>query len=150
MQTVVDATATETICMILEPYPDDLRIQTDARLDRLEKLAEKLDASFKIPFTEMRAGLDPVIGLIPGVGDVVMGCVSGWIVLHAWRLGASSGTISRMLWNVSLEVVIGSVPLVGDLFDMTWKANIRNVKLLRRNLYKQGRASRSSSLIEMI
>ncbi len=131
-------------------YTNPLGGHTDAELERLEKLARRLDTSIKIPYTEIRVGLDSIIGLIPGVGDVGMGFVSSWIVFHAWRLGASRSTILHMLWNLGLDVLIGSVPLVGDLFDVAWKANIRNVEILRRNLYKQGRASRTERPVRSI
>lgn len=133
---------------IFETHPDHLEGQTDAELERLEKLATQMDASVKIPYTGIKLGLDSIIGLIPGVGDVGMGCVASWIVLRAWRLGAGRGAILHMLWNLGLDVLIGSVPLVGDLFDVAWKANIRNVKLLRRHLYNKGLVSRSSVILE--
>lgn len=134
--------------MILETETELWGRQADAQIESLEKLAMQLDSSIKIPLTEIRVGLDSIIGLIPGVGDVGTGFVSTWIVLNAWRLGASKVAILHMLWNMGLDVVIGSVPLVGDLFDVAWKANLRNVRILRRNLYKQGRASSSSGILE--
>jgi hypothetical protein len=132
--------------LLLKTNYNLLRDQTEAELERLEKLAIQLDTSFKIPFTRFRVGLDSIIGLVPGVGDVGTGCVSSWIVYNGWRLGASKPTVIHMLWNLGLDVLIGSVLLMGDIFDVAWKANLRNVILLRRNLYKQGRANESSRI----
>lgn len=121
--------------------------KADAELERLEKLATLLDTSFKIPYTDFKVGLDSIIGLVPGVGDLGTGFVSLWIVFHGWQQGASGTTILRMLLNVGLDVFIGLFPLVGDIFDVAWKANVRNVKLLRSNLYRQGRVSKAPNII---
>lgn len=103
-------------------------------LQRIQKLAWLLDNSIPIPGTGLRIGLDPIIGLIPGLGDAVGGLFSAYIVVEAARLGAAGSTIFRMCWNVLLEVVIGMVPLLGDLFDAGWKANARNITLIERHL----------------
>ncbi len=97
---------------------------------RLARLAWWLDESIPLPGTNKRFGLDPLIGLIPGAGDVVGGLLSLWLVAEAARLGAPGRLLVRMLGNVLLESVVGLVPVLGDLFDFYWKANSRNRDLL--------------------
>lgn len=119
----------------------DLRAEIDriagddvAALQRLDRLAHLMDERFRIPGTRRRMGLDGLIGLIPGIGDLATGAISLYVVLEAWRLGASRLVIARMLANIGIDVAVGGVPLAGDLFDIAWKANRRNVELLRRHL----------------
>ncbi|NHO31096.1 DUF4112 domain-containing protein [Acetobacter sp. LMG 1636] len=100
------------------------------RLERLKRLAWLLDASFRLPGTKFRLGLDAVIGLVPGGGTVIMTLVSLYIVWEARRMGAPMSVLVRMLVNVALEAAIDFVPLVGDLIDAAFKANLRNVALL--------------------
>ena len=97
---------------------------------RLTHLARLMDVQFRLPGTKFRFGLDGLIGLIPGVGDVIGTAVSAWIILEARRLGASRWTLTRMAGNVLLEMVVGTIPLVGDLFDFAFKANVRNLRML--------------------
>lgn len=99
----------------------------------LERLGRLMDSAVRLP-GGYRIGLDGLIGLVPGVGDVAGAIVSLYIVLRARKLGVSRGTLVRMLLNVGLETVIGSVPVIGDLFDFAFKANLRNLALLRRML----------------
>ncbi|GGD17203.1 DUF4112 domain-containing protein [Aquisalinus flavus] len=103
------------------------------RLERLEKLATLLDAQFVIPGTGVRFGLDSLIGLIPGIGDTATGIVSLWIVWQGVRLGVGPGTVIRMLVNVLIDTVIGSIPLLGDIFDVAFKANLANIRLIQRH-----------------
>ena len=126
--------------------PEDLRAEFDriagddlAALQRLDRLARLMDERFRIPGTDRRIGLDGLIGLIPGIGDVVTGAIALYVVLEAWRLGASRLVIVRMLANLGIDVAVGSVPVVGDLFDIGWKANRRNVDMLRRHLERAPR-----------
>ncbi|MGH7482404.1 MAG: DUF4112 domain-containing protein [Longimicrobiales bacterium] len=121
--------------------PDDA-----SRLRGLRRLARLLDRQFRIPGTRIRLGLDPLIGLLPGIGDVATGALSGWIVIAAARLGAPAPVLARMLFNLLTDVVLGAVPLLGDLFDVAWKANARNLDLLERHLADPRRARRSSVL----
>ncbi|MEO8296104.1 MAG: DUF4112 domain-containing protein [Gemmatimonadota bacterium] len=107
---------------------------TNTSLERIRRLAWLLDNSIPIPGTSVRIGLDPIVGLIPGLGDLAGAFFSGYIVVAAAKLGASRSTIFRMLWNVLIELVIGMVPVVGDLFDAGWKANAKNIALLERSL----------------
>ncbi|EGG99295.1 hypothetical protein imdm_1275 [gamma proteobacterium IMCC2047] len=106
-------------------------------LERLERLAYFLDASLDVPFTNFRIGIDSLIGLIPGIGDAASGLISLAIIYRGWRLGASFPVVVRMLLNLLLDVVVGTIPVAGDLFDMAFKANLRNVDLIRNNLRKQ-------------
>jgi len=106
-------------------------------LERLERLAYFLDASLDVPFTNFRIGIDSLIGLIPGIGDAASGLISLAIIYRGWRLGVSFPVVVRMLLNLLLDVVVGTIPVAGDLFDMAFKANLRNVDLIRNNLRKQ-------------
>jgi hypothetical protein len=112
------------------------------RLTAVGAFAEWLDAGFRVPGTNIRFGLDPLLGLIPGVGDVVGAVLAGWILVEAVRLGASRATLVRMAGNVALDAVLGAVPIIGDIFDFAWKANLRNVALLNRHLMDPPRARR--------
>ncbi|HEY9641087.1 MAG TPA: DUF4112 domain-containing protein [Coleofasciculaceae cyanobacterium] len=105
-----------------------------ARMQRLRTLGRLLDNAIGIPGTKIRIGLDPIIGLIPGGGDTVGMILSSFIVLEAARLGASKSTLSTMAFNILLETIAGTVPIVGDIFDVTWKSNLRNIELLEESL----------------
>ena len=102
--------------------------------ERLDMLSHILDDFLVIPGTGIRFGLDAVIGLIPGIGDILGGMASWIIILAAWLRGVPRLTLARMLANVAIEVIIGSVPVLGDAFDVAWKANRRNFALLQRSL----------------
>lgn len=104
---------------------------TDVNLDRL---AQVLDDIFHIPGTRIRFGLDALLGLIPGLGDAASGLASCVIIAAAWQRGLPRVTIGRMLANVALDSMLGAIPVVGDLFDVAWKANRKNVELLQRSL----------------
>lgn len=103
-------------------------------LRRLDKLAALLDARWSIPGTGIRFGLDSLIGLIPGIGDAATALISLYLIGEAKTAGASHQTIGRMLLNVAVEFVIGLIPVVGDLFDIGWRANQRNMTLLRQEI----------------
>lgn len=109
---------------------DNDHIKQD-KLKRLDKLAWLLDSSIRIPGTSRTIGLDGIIGLIPGVGDAITAMISGYIVLESVRSGVSGWVVGRMLLNVVIESVIGAVPIFGDIFDFIFKANERNVNLVR-------------------
>lgn len=104
------------------------------KLSRLRSLSHLLDNAIQIPGTQQRFGIDPLLGLIPGAGDVVAGCLSAYILIEAARMGVPRELLRKMGTNVLLEVGVGTVPLLGDLFDVTWKANARNVALLEEHL----------------
>ncbi|MBW4027657.1 MAG: DUF4112 domain-containing protein [Acidobacteria bacterium] len=107
--------------------------------ENLDMLAHVLDDCFRIPGTSIRFGLDGIVGLIPGLGDVLAGLASTILVVAAWFRGVPYVTLARMLVNLGLDVVIGAVPLLGDIFDIAWKANRRNYALLTRHLHEPRR-----------
>lgn len=100
------------------------------QLKELDKLAWYLDSSIRIPGTKWTIGLDGIIGLIPGIGDLTAGAISSYIILQAIKRGVSFVVIARMLMNIGLETIVGVIPIVGDIFDFVFKANLRNVKLI--------------------
>lgn len=93
-----------------------------------------LDSAVKIPGTGIRVGAESVFGLIPVVGDIAGAALSGYIVLASARLGAPGSTIVRMMVNIGIDTVVGAVPILGDMFDVGWRANMRNVELLDTHL----------------
>ena len=103
-------------------------------LERLDFLATLLDSAILIPGTKIRFGADAVIGLVPGIGDAITTALSAWIVYEAHRLGVPRQLLVRMIGNVAIDGLFGAVPLVGDLFDVMWRANKRNMRLLRQHL----------------
>lgn len=107
-------------------------------LERLEHLTSLLDYRFTIPGTEFRFGLDPILGLIPGIGDSATAALTGYMILVARRYRLPITVQVRMVWNLLVDWAIGSIPLLGDLFDVGFKANRRNLTLLRRHLTAQG------------
>ena len=102
-----------------------------------------MDAGIRIPGTNLRFGLDPIVGLIPGFGDAAGAILAGWILVEGLRLGASRATLLRMAGNVAFDALVGAVPVLGDIFDFVWKANLRNVALLERHLAAPLRAARA-------
>jgi hypothetical protein len=96
----------------------------------MRDLARVLDEAIRIPGTNIRIGLDAILGLIPGGGDVAGGLFSAIIILQAARVGAPTSVLARMLGNVVIDTAIGSIPLIGDVFDFAWRSNTRNVRLL--------------------
>lgn len=118
------------------PFGNLTREQRLARLDALSKL---LDIAFVVPGTNIRYGIDGLIGLVPVVGDIITTAISLWVVREARALGAPWYLTTRMLGNVALDGVVGLVPLAGDAFDVMFRANVRNVRMLKRWLDKQPR-----------
>lgn len=106
----------------------------DQALTRIERLADLLDSRWRVPGTEIRFGLDSLFGLVPGVGDAAGLVASTWIMAEARSLGAPWHLIVRMGLNAALDLVIGIVPLVGDVLDVAFRANRRNAALLRAHL----------------
>jgi uncharacterized protein DUF4112 len=111
----------------------------EQRLARLDALAKLLDIAFILPGTNIRYGIDGIINLIPVVGDIITTAISLWLVREARALGAPWYVTARMLGNVAIQGVVGAVPVAGDAFDVMFRANIRNVRLLRRWMDKQPR-----------
>lgn len=109
----------------------DSHLQT---LQHLRQFSRVLDSAIGIPGTRFRFGLDPILGLIPGGGDTVGAILSAYIVFRAAQIGVPTESLGKMVTNILVEALLGTVPLVGDVFDMGWKANIRNVELLEAHL----------------
>jgi hypothetical protein len=101
---------------------------------RAEALAWLMDRAFCIPGTRFRVGLDGTLGLIPGVGDWLTTALSAWILLEAYRVGAPGRLLARMLGNLAVDGLVGSIPIVGDVFDLAFRSSTRNMALLRRHL----------------
>jgi hypothetical protein len=117
-----------------------------AEREQARKLARLLDTAVRVPGTNLRVGLDPILGLIPGAGDLVGGALSAYVLLLAARAGASRTVLLRMLGNLGVDSLVGTVPLLGDLFDVGFKANARNVRLLDEHLERPRETERASRL----
>lgn len=113
------------------------REQRFARIDALSKL---LDVAFVVPGTKIRYGIDGLIGLVPIFGDILTTAISLWIVREARALGAPKYLVARMLGNVAVDGVVGLVPFAGDAFDVMFRANMRNMRMLKRWMDKQPRS----------
>lgn len=111
--------------------------QQRAILARLDKFSRFTDSSISLPFTRFKIGVEAVIGLVPGVGDLIGLVMSGYVLLEAQRAGASAKVKRRMLGNIGIDFVGGLVPVVGDAFDAVYKANTRNTRLLKNYLNSQ-------------
>jgi hypothetical protein len=103
-------------------------------LRRVRAVATVLDDAVRIPGTNIRFGIDPLVGLVPGLGDLLGGAASAYIILEAARAGAPASVLLRMAANVGIDTLVGALPVVGDLFDFAWKSNARNVRLLARHV----------------
>ncbi len=120
----------------MKPSPLRSAVTPDEqRLIRVKRLARLLDAAVGVPGTRIRFGLDALIGLVPGLGDAIATAMSGYILVEAARAGASKRLLLRMLYNIGIDTVAGAVPLLGDLMDVFWKSNDRNVRLLEHHIH---------------
>jgi hypothetical protein len=120
--------------------------QDRPELKWLDTTTKLLDNQFRIPGTEIRFGFDFIIGLVPGVGDVVSLGISGMLVSVMARKGASGMVIVKMLWNILLDAVVGAIPIIGDLFDLAYRANRRNLALLKEH-YEEGEHQGSATVV---
>ena len=118
----------------------------DPALPALRKWAVLLDSAFRVPGTTMRFGLDPIVGLVPGAGDLVTAFFSVMILLHSLRLRVPKVIIGRMVLNTGADLLVGAVPVLGDLFDAGFKANLKNLALLERYATPGARPRRSDYL----
>lgn len=125
------------------------RSQTQ-RVEGLRKIAQLLDSAVAVPGTSFRIGLDPILGVFPGVGDLVSPLFCLAILWQARDLGVPRVVQLRMIVNVAIDALLGAVPLAGDLFDFAWRANIKNVALLERHAVEERRASRGDWLFVAI
>lgn len=122
----------------------------DGAIRRMKFISVLLDDSFRVPGTDYRVGLDPLLGLAPGGGDAVSAGISMYIVVEAARQGVSNRTIMRMLANVLVDTAVGSIPVLGDLFDAVFKANMRNLDLALADLgVSESRADNTETTIEI-
>jgi hypothetical protein len=128
----------------LPERPADAAPGTDVtnRVRNVRVLARLLDSSIPIPGTSWKIGFDPIVGLIPGIGDLIGAVLSGYIILEAARAEVSTLTLARMLVNVGIDTLLGAVPALGDVFDAAWKSNMKNVALLERHLAQRADPAR--------
>lgn len=108
--------------------------QQDPKQAQIEQLATFLDSAIKLPFINYRIGWEPIIGLIPGIGDVAGVILSGTIIVQAARIGTPKTVLLYMIINSAIEALVGMIPIIGDIFDFVWKANTRNVRLMQKAL----------------
>lgn len=118
--------------------PASTSFDADARLRWVERVARLMDSQFQLPGTRFRFGLDPLLGLVPIVGDLSTTVVSVALLLTMLRHGASGAVVVRMSLNIFIDTVVGGIPILGNIFDFAYKSNERNVALLRRH-YAEGR-----------
>jgi hypothetical protein len=118
--------------------------------EHLDYIAALLDDMFRIPGTQIRFGLDALIGWIPGIGDAMTGVASFLIIFASWRRGIPSVTLARMMANVLLENAIGAIPVAGDIFHIFWKANRRNYRLLVREKEQPGEGAKRDGLFLLL
>ena len=112
--------------------------EADAAYARVAALARVMDSMVAIPGTKIRLGVDALLGLVPVIGDVVSHAISSYIIWEARRIGVSRWTMARMVGNSLTDFAIGIVPLVGDAFDVAFRANMRNLALLKREMERKG------------
>lgn len=123
----------------VERYVD---AEVEAAVARVEAVSRLMDSLFEIPGTNVRVGLDAIIGLVPVVGDLISQVVSSYIIWEARRLGVSRFTMARMIANSAIDTVVGIIPFAGDAFDVAFRANLKNLALLKAHLEKQGHIRR--------
>lgn len=107
------------------------------RVERVKWFASWMDDKFALPGTRIRFGLDSLLGLLPGVGDLATGAAGLWLVVEGWRLRLPFSVLVQMIINLIIDMAGGAIPIVGDLFDVYWKSNRRNADLLQRWLEKR-------------
>lgn len=115
-----------------------VRSQEDL-LREIDNLSWLLDSQWRLPGTGFRFGMDAVAGLVPGIGDAATGLVSAWLVWRASKFDVPAHVLARMVGNVGLDFLVGAIPIVGSLFDFAFKANRRNVALLRSHLARRAK-----------
>lgn len=125
----------------------DLNPEMQKLRNRMERLAWLLDNSIRIPIIGYRIGLDAILGLIPGIGDATGALLSGYIFYSGVRMKAPLSVLSRMGLNIIVELVVGMIPILGDVFDATFKANARNMELINAWLETPKKTSRDSKLL---
>ncbi len=119
---------------IQNPSPNTPSPSQVASLRRLRRISHLLDNSIPIPGTKYRIGLDPILGLIPGGGDLISSIFAGYVVFKSAQMGVPQETLVKMAANIVFDTVAGTVPVAGDLLDVAWKANVKNIELLDAHL----------------
>lgn len=119
-------------------------------LRRVRAVAIVLDEAIRIPGTNIRFGIDPLVGLVPGLGDLLGAAASAYIILEAARAGAPASVLLRMALNVGIDTIVGSLPVLGDAFDFAWKSNTRNVRLLTRHIEAPVETRRASTALVVL
>jgi hypothetical protein len=128
---------------VISAIPRSLTMPT-THLDRFRRVAVALDSRFRLPGLGIRIGYDAILGLIPGAGDIISGVISSYGLVAGFRLGAPAPVLLRILGNIALDTIIGAIPILGDLFDIGWKGNLRNLALLERWAAEPGKVERRS------
>lgn len=121
-----------SVCNVLMKTP--LSPQQASKITKLRRLSRLLDNAISIPGTKISLGLDPILGLLPGGGDTLTGGIAAYIVVEAARMGVSRQVLWKMVVNILIDSFAGTIPVVGDLFDVGWKANVKNMELLEKHL----------------
>jgi hypothetical protein len=131
---------------VVEPRTTLSSARDGARLAQLRRLAWWLDEGIRVPGTGIRFGLDPILGLVPGLGDVAGALLGGAILLEAYRRQMPATTLVRMAANIMIDTAAGAIPLLGDALDFVWKSNRKNLDLLERFNFKPSKAARTDRL----
>lgn len=121
---------------------------TEESVARMEALARLMDGVFVLPGTNIRLGLDAIIGLVPVAGDLISGVISSYLIWEARQLGAPKWLIARMMANTLIDTAVGAIPVLGDAFDVMFRANMKNMALLRRHMEKHGLKRPAGPIIE--
>mgnify|MGYP001464631058 FL=1 len=117
----------------------------EEKLVRLKLLSKRLDNNFIIPGTKYKIGLDPIIGAIPVIGDLIGALLSTYIMYSGIKMGVSRSIVAQMATNIALDFTIGWIPIIGDIFDIIWKANQRNVKLIEESIVVEEKESATAN-----
>ena len=126
--------------------PQRIDYPVSRRLERMRALSRLLDTAFTLP-RGFKIGIDPLIGLIPGIGDFIASTLSIWLLYDAARLGIRKRVLSLMVFNVMMEALVGAVPVIGNLIDAVWKANTRNMRLVEKHYHP---SLKERSLVKLI
>ena len=117
----------------------------EEKLVRLKLLSKRLDNNFIIPGTKYKIGLDPIIGAVPVIGDLIGALLSTYIMYSGIKMGVSRSIVAQMATNIALDFTIGWIPIIGDIFDIIWKANQRNVKLIEESIVVEEKESATAN-----